>query len=86
MEKFIDNMIEEICDKCLNEDSFTGSKEAEEVDKKIYKLFWNNKLFSEIRFDLDGAITEAEDAYKKQGFILGFKKAIELFEKGGYVK
>jgi len=83
MKKFIDNMIEEICDKCLNDDSFTDSKEAKKADEKVYKLFWDNELFLKVRLDLDAAITEAEWRYEKQGFILGFKKAIELFEKGG---
>jgi len=90
MRKNINNLIDimalEEYEKFFTNDSYENFKDSDEAYNDVYKLFWNNKAFENVRFDLEDSISKTVILFEKQGFILGFKKAMDLLEKGGYVK
>lgn len=79
--ELINKAINEICNDIYNCCEHTDTKEVVERSKKIYNIYWNDERFDNIKYDLDWAIFEAEIANEKQGFVLGFKKAVEMFEE-----
>lgn len=64
----------------INQGIYADFPDTSAAYENVYSVYWNNPKFEDIRYDLDCAILQAFAEYEKQGFIYGFRKAIELLE------
>ena len=81
MDKMINAMIEAIYNEFVREGDYSDLPEATQARDNTYNLYWDNPKFEDIRHELDAAIGQSDCASEKQGFIYGFKKAMELFSQ-----
>ena len=81
MDKMINAMIEAIYNDFRSKGDYSDLPEATQARDNTYNLYWDNPKFEDIRHELDGAIGQSDCASEKQGFIYGFKKAMELFSQ-----
>lgn len=72
-------MIEDICDNWIKKGDYTDLPAKQKADNDTYNVYWDKPEFSDIRYELESAISQAEVECEKQGFIYGFKKAMEMF-------
>ena len=79
MEKTIDCMVKQACERFFELKDCYDFKETEKTAQTVYEIYWDNDLFKEVRADLETAIGESEAAHERQGFALGFKEAIKTF-------
>lgn len=82
MKKMINAMVEEICEQFFMKGEYEDLPAKREASEAIYTLYWNNPEFKDVRAELENAISQSELESERQGFILGFNKAMEILESG----
>ena len=85
MDKMINTIIEGLYDKWVEEGKYTDLPSTLEATKNTYNFYWDKPEFENTRLDFENAISRATMEFEKQGFIYGFKKAMEMFAGGGNV-
>ncbi len=86
MDKMINAMIEELYNDFVEKGDYLDLPETKEASGKVYDIYWDNPNFEDVRRNLENAISNNAIMYEKQGFIYGFKKAMELFEREGGIR
>lgn len=76
----INQIINEICTCFYLINDYTETDKTIEAKEKVYSLYCNDNQFDNIQNDLDDAISQYGFKTENQGFICGFKTAIEIFD------
>lgn len=81
MDKMINAMIEAIYNEFVRKGDYLDLPETMKASDTTYKTYWDNPKFENDRFMIESAIRQECIANERQGFIYGFKKAMELFSQ-----
>ena len=81
MDKMINAMIEAIYNEFVRKGEYSDLPETMRASDTTYKTYWGNPKFENDRFMIESAIRQECIANERQGFIYGFKKAMELFSQ-----
>lgn len=84
-EKLIDSMIKQIRDAFYEAGAYKDFPETKEARKAVYDFYWNDPKFESVRTELDFVIGRSEATCEMQGFVFGFRKALEMLESGATV-
>lgn len=76
----INQIINEICTCFYLINDYTETNETINAKEKVYSLYRNDNQFDNIKNDLDDTISQYGFKTENQGFICGFKTAIEIFD------
>lgn len=81
MDKMINAMIEDIYNEFVRKGDYLDLPETMKASDTTYKTYWGNPKFENDRFMIESAIRQECIANERQGFIYGFRKAMELFSQ-----
>lgn len=81
MEKLCFAMAEKIAVDWYAENEIPDTEEAKNASSELYALYWNDAKFSDIRFELETLIFRRVYLHEKQGFLAGFRYALELLSE-----
>ncbi len=80
MEKIIESMIRVIYDEFCQNDDYVDFDETNKCFQKVSEYFDCDEKCADIGEELEVDIFALGAAFEKQGFIYGFKKAIEVLD------
>ena len=82
IDKLVDSMIKQIRDAFYEAGAYKDFPETKEARKAVYDFYWNDPKFESVRTKLDFVIGRSEATCEMQGFVFGFRKALEMLESG----
>lgn len=82
MKEMINAMVNEICEQFFMKGEYEDLPAKREASEAVYALYWNKPEFKDIQAELEDTISQSASESEKQGFILGFNKAMEILESG----
>ncbi|MDO4301536.1 MAG: hypothetical protein Q4D26_09135 [Clostridia bacterium] len=81
MEEMINKLVENIYGNFVEDGEFTDFKETNKAFDEVSKYFKSEAKCVDISEELEKNTFALGAAFEKQGFIYGFKKAMEIFER-----
>lgn len=82
MEVMINKLIENIYGNFVENSGYTDFKETNEAFSEVSKYFDSESRCVDISKELERNAFALGAAFEKQGVIYGFRKAMEMFERG----
>ena len=78
MNTVIKGIAEELAKRAYIDAELLNTEEINAVSDEIYGLYWDNPKFSDVRCDLEEKILRRAVLTEQNGFICGFKCAVEM--------
>lgn len=77
------SMAREIAEIWLDGNEIPTTEEIREASMEVYEFYWNDTRFADVKSELENKIAQECALRERQGFIVGFERAVELLSKGG---